>query len=1268
MAQEVEFKQAKLFGNNDPNVEALLDGIGTFSNNVSGVIEDLTVFFEQTKFLLEAISDPLAKLLIPAINALIASLEDLKNIGMGTLTVFPWEVGKIQSGVDTSKLEESIISLAAGLADVDPTKISYDPTTGTFVEKKTDSNPVDFNFSPTQILSGENAQKINSDKTGAIGALKSALDFLNPSSWDGPFDQAMATTIKTINESFKIPVLTPQQVINEIVRSFDDPNDPQKPAGGGQYVAFVLLFALPTHLALKDVTQAFVNFFQGVLGDEFLQGLARGIDDTEVRTITLGAPVVLSGIESKLDSSQEIQIKAAKAQLEALQQSSNEQFETLLQRTNQRRIGNTRYPQQKDKVEILRRRKSSIESEMRTLDNEISSLESRLSALPPNEPEKRADFERLLSEKITKRSIQSILHTKVSEESNSEEEILTKASALRDAQNININDSARNIDFYNRLIADEKKQKEKVESGNFNIAEKFYSYSDVEERKIPFNNVSRTFKGNSSNDFRPSQSFPFVSNPADASSGLSGSSRTVTIPMFKPGDLIVQGEVFNNFYAEVISHSEIVVKDGVILPHKVQVKKVRGEIVKKYGDHKFGSTDPIRKIGRVGSGSGTQSLGLFNVGEGVSAAQELLFHPMFYPTSADIPEEVVKATFRATITNNSITLTEVIPNTTLVTEIMSKHKTPFAKKRELYGQTVTGNKNLNDNKAYRQHFIDFAKTLIPGSIVEHSFIDTGDFEIAEVDNPFAKAAYALIPGLGLECVIKDVFIGSKKIKDLNENTIIDALFETETNSIDEITFVRINEISIELGRPTKQDNIQPITDFVVKVPNGQIRSIDSDIEAFRIKSAEYSNATGLPDWKFVRIQDMFPVYAETIDEIIGFLQLGKDFATQALTSLNTIIEFFERLLKQLKTLNETIQNTLAFFANGLDKAGLYSASFSGQGGVPEFKQSLQEATIKAKTSGFPEFELRPVEIEREITDPVTGETNTIKTSTLKTIQVENDTPSEVQLSWKDLESLQYSGALVFYAQGNNINAFKQFLSVSGIGGEDKRSKSDISDDAISEGETITVTLDDGTNVVFENLTLEKFSEITNKLNSFVDKIFVEKDQVGNFVLADGQTEVLRGTRIRVKFANRADQLTAAERALIKFKLGEDVDFTGQINNGSLFASGTTTVSGSFQLSSDEFETMIPVNFNSELVPESNSVVKNTEFIMTPLEDLPSKTTFKVKILRTVTQTDGDFIDEPNNFIMTTGFTTTSTKLVDVDFINVQETETDELVSLRGRVR
>ena len=73
----------------------------------------------------------------------------------------------------------------------------------------------------------------------------------------------------------------------------------------------------------------------------------------------------------------------------------------------------------------------------------------------------------------------------------------------------------------------------------------------------------------------------------------------------------------------------------------------------------------------------------------------------------------------------------------------------------------------------------------------------------------------------------------EEIKDLNENTIIDALFETETNSTDEITFVKMNEISIELGRPTKQDNIQTISDSVVKVPDTSPQAIEKALRQLK---------------------------------------------------------------------------------------------------------------------------------------------------------------------------------------------------------------------------------------------------------------------------------------------------------------------------------------------------------------------------------------------------------------------------------------------------
>ena len=50
--------------------------------------------------------------MIPLLDALIAELEDLKNIGLGSLTVWPWECGTLAAPVDTSKIEEGLDALA----------------------------------------------------------------------------------------------------------------------------------------------------------------------------------------------------------------------------------------------------------------------------------------------------------------------------------------------------------------------------------------------------------------------------------------------------------------------------------------------------------------------------------------------------------------------------------------------------------------------------------------------------------------------------------------------------------------------------------------------------------------------------------------------------------------------------------------------------------------------------------------------------------------------------------------------------------------------------------------------------------------------------------------------------------------------------------------------------------------------------------------------------------------------------------------------------
>ena len=91
----VEFEQKKIFDNNDPLMRAVLTNVATFSGDISTVLGNLTNFLTLTKTFLQALTDPLALVLIPSLNALIAALEDLKNIGFGSLSVWPWEVGKL---------------------------------------------------------------------------------------------------------------------------------------------------------------------------------------------------------------------------------------------------------------------------------------------------------------------------------------------------------------------------------------------------------------------------------------------------------------------------------------------------------------------------------------------------------------------------------------------------------------------------------------------------------------------------------------------------------------------------------------------------------------------------------------------------------------------------------------------------------------------------------------------------------------------------------------------------------------------------------------------------------------------------------------------------------------------------------------------------------------------------------------------------------------------------------------------------------------------
>ncbi|MGB0417922.1 MAG: hypothetical protein ACPGCR_04035, partial [Acholeplasmataceae bacterium] len=307
-----EFDQKKIFDQNDDLLKAVLTNIATFASDVSGGLGTLVEFLNLTKIYLQAIADPIALILIPAIDQLIEAIEDLKNIGFGTLTVWPWEVGKVESGIDSTKALEALQTLIVALNQVNPDNLKWNPKTNQFqtIEVLGDRDELQqqgagfletqpFGFSAFEQISinddGEVVQAKNLDKTFINNTLNTIYNYLNPKEWEEG-DDATKRFINTLNESFQIRTLTPSQFVSEVNSSFDDQNDPARPIGTGDYVAFVGFFAFPTHHALRDMINALLKFFAN-----FLQGIPDLLDD-KVSDIELGHPLVISGLETDLSN------------------------------------------------------------------------------------------------------------------------------------------------------------------------------------------------------------------------------------------------------------------------------------------------------------------------------------------------------------------------------------------------------------------------------------------------------------------------------------------------------------------------------------------------------------------------------------------------------------------------------------------------------------------------------------------------------------------------------------------------------------------------------------------------------------------------------------------------------------------------------------------------------------------------------------------------------------------------------------------------------
>ena len=673
----VEFDQKKLFDDNDPLMKAVLTNVSTFAGDISTVLGNLTNFLNLTKTFLQALTDPLALVLIPSLNALIAALEDLKNIGFGSLTVWPWEVGRLESGVDTTKLEQALTALVASLADVDAKRVYYDAVSKTWKVLRDSNEEIQestFDFSPFSNVSGFANQNVftrqNTNDTLIVPeenkklkeTITQVMNFINPSRWDDG-DSRTGQFIKDLNESFKFRTLTPSQFVQEVNTSFDDTNDSQRPVGSGEYVAFVTFFALPTHHALRDMTQAIMDFFAN-----FVENLPDFPDD-KITEIELGEPLVFKDLEKN-------------------------------------------YREQTGRMED-------------ELNQKIQEMEGNLQL---------GDDESVSSESIKAR-----------------------------------------LRIRRKQLEDLQIKKQILQTYPPPLENKIYGFTNTTNRRIDRALGSQdivTFTANSTNNFVGSNTYS--TGPYN---------NKLEIPMFKPGDLIQQGTVFNNFTAEVVEHLPIQVRNGKILKNTVKVKSVRGELLLNSStDSATPNSPPVIKLGSISKGE-LGSFGPLKVGKGFDDYEAMLNHPMFSSSHSDTTTYLPSSKFIATFTSNSNVLKNVLPaNNSLIRK---------TKETDIYKQKLS--------KSLRDSIVKFVDDLAIGQPIEHDYFAASALEtLPSVDGDFGfkRSIHSIIPGMGLKPVIKTIKINGQELRkfDISKQLFIEN---------DDKTIIGMNEIEIEVGRMVK---------------------------------------------------------------------------------------------------------------------------------------------------------------------------------------------------------------------------------------------------------------------------------------------------------------------------------------------------------------------------------------------------------------------------------------------------------------------------------
>jgi len=963
-----------------------LSGLQTFGNNFSAISDTLIQFFQATKLFLESFANPLTAALIETIDSLIEALEELNNMGFGSVAVYPWAHGQYPQQLNTEKMDEAMLGLVAAMQGIDIGDVQFSER-GFFVQTKNGESLL----TPGQEIASGGTRDTFQTKDTVYQCLTGVRNFFHPELWAGsttPFwldspgdakkrqeqafadetrmglgaydrddleqhwsgqaaDWAKDTLLEKIEDTQKnllVRELTPEQAVNKIIKSLSgNTPDDNRPTGSGPYKAYMLMFTLPTINAVIQVIQSFANYFGSVLGDDMVKKLAApdAKFDEIIKTISLGEPLYKPGEWSR----------------------QNEQSE-----------------------------------------------------------------------------------------------------------------------FY-------------------------YEEADFKPRPLE-----------------------------DGTYKLGGATQIYAVPMFKPGDRIVQtGGIlgFHTASAEVVEHLPIIVKNGMILQNRVRVKGVRGEFIGT--NHKplnTASTPIIKSI--------------------ITGRARPNFEPIFRSDTLEKPIERIDGTFFGTIKEGDTVITEIIPNDLTGQDIRNTCESLTTGPSFVFKDAIklllegAGSKEIIDS------YMGFIKTVKKGMVIKHQFLQPMDLSNRAFDfyhdSFFADSEFRInygelldvVPSLDVQYHIANIKIDGVAIESTNDLKETD-LFNFPPKSDDNKPTMR--ELTFELGflnyggsYDTEFLNID--VSKLISPPNppdgGGVHSWQTTIPTssdpkgppnlpFELISG---NKNISPNWKYIRISDIFPAYGRVIKDAIGNVKKFKKQVEAIAKEIDEYIKFLERQIKAIQRLNDQIQQLIAFFSKGLNMAGIYTAQFGGEG-IGDFKKKLKNMKmLQTNKNNVNEITLETVETDTVIKDPFTGLSKTVKRKVLKPItkKATGEEPDGEPKPLSELSNLKYSGAIVFLGQGPDLDKFDTFMNnFNGLS-----------------------TLGKG----FLSNLFTKESNIAQRLTPYVYDIQGENAD-GDFVNIEGLGSISPTGTIRIVFTNEADQLDETERGLINQQVDRTIDFSPRIQMGSI---------------------------------------------------------------------------------------------------------------------